>query len=264
MKSIVCMKQVPSSNQVRLHPVTKTIVRDGKSAVINPFDSAALEVAVQLKEQLGGEVTALSMGILDTQTLLQDAMSRGADGAVLLSDRNFAGADTLATSYTLSLGVAEIGDFDLILCGKMAVDGDTAQIGPELATQLHIPCVTDVTAILSAEPSTLTVERSMDGGHQVVCVNLPAVLTVVKEIQQPRLPSIASIQESLTQDVTVCTATALHADPTRIGLSGSPTQVVDTFLPKVERSCITLSGTVDDLCQQLETIIQEEVPHGAT
>lgn len=264
MRSIVCMKQVPSSNQVRLHPVTKTIVRDGKSSVINPFDSAALEVAVQLKAQLGGDVTALSMGILDTQTLLQDAISRGADSAVLLSDRGFAGADTLATSYTLSLGVAKIGDFDLILCGKMAVDGDTAQIGPELATQLHIPCVTDVTAIVSAEPSSITVRRTIDGGYQVVRVHLPAVLTVVKEIQQPRLPSIASIQESLTQSVTVCTAADLNADPLRIGLSGSPTQVVDTFLPTVTRSCITLAGSVDDLCQQLETIIKEDASHDAT
>ncbi len=257
MNIIVCMKQVPSSNEVQLHPITKTIIRDGKASVINPFDSSALEQAVQLKEQLGGTVTALSMGILDTKTLLQDGISRGADKAVLLSDRSFAGADTLATSYTLSLGVKQIGAFDLILCGKMAVDGDTAQIGPELAQTLGIPCVTDVVDVITATPTTLTVNRAIDGGHQVIAVTLPAVLTVAKEIQQPRLPSITSICQSLTQEVSVYTAEQIGAALTRTGLSGSPTQVVDTFLPQATAQCITFSGDVPTLCHNLHTLIQE-------
>lgn len=257
MNTIVCMKQVPSSNQVRMHPVTKTIVRDGKASVINPFDSSALEQAVQLKEQLGGTITALSMGILETQILLKDGLSRGADCAVLLSDRAFAGADTLATSYTLSLGVKEIGAFDLILCGKMAVDGDTAQIGPELAQTLGIPYVTDVVDVVEATDTAITVRRAIDGGHQVVQVQYPALLTVVKEIQQPRLPSIASIRHSLTQPVAVYTAQDVGADDTRIGLAGSPTQVVDTFIPQSKTQCIPLWGTVDNLCQQLKSLVQE-------
>ncbi len=261
MNIIVCMKQVPSSNEVRMDPVTKTIVRDGKASVINPFDSSALEQAVQLKEQLGGTITALSMGILETQVLLKDGMSRGADKAVLLSDRGFAGADTLATSYTLSLGVEEIqktiGAFDLIFCGKMAVDGDTAQIGPELAQVLGVPCVTDVVEVVEASDTVITVCRSVDGGSQVVQVGYPAVLTVVKEIQQPRLPSIASLKESLAKEVAVYTAQAVGADETRIGLNGSPTQVVETFLPAHTAQCVSLTGDMKALCAQVKTIIGE-------
>ncbi|WP_409969542.1 electron transfer flavoprotein subunit beta/FixA family protein [Bengtsoniella intestinalis] len=261
MNTIVCMKQVPSSNEVRMHPVTKTIVRDGNASVMNPFDSSALEQAVQLKQQRGGTITALSMGILQTQVLLKDAMSRGADKAVLLSDRGFAGADTLATSYTLSLGVKEIqkniGAFDLILCGKMAVDGDTAQIGPELAQVLGIPYVTDVVEIVEASDTAITVRRIIDGGTQVVRVAYPALLTVVKEIQQPRLPSIASLKASLAKEVAVFTADAVGADGTRIGLNGSPTQVVETFIPEHSTQCVALTGDVASLCGQLKTIVQE-------
>ena len=147
MKIIVCIKQVPSTNEVKLDPETKTIIRDGRQSVINPFDTYAMEEAVRLKEKLGGTVCALSMGIPAVERLLREAMSRGVDSALLLSDRAFAGADTLATAYTLSLGVRHLGDFDLILCGRMAIDGDTAQIGPELAEDLGIPQVTNVTAI---------------------------------------------------------------------------------------------------------------------
>lgn len=240
-----------------MHPVTKTIVRDGNASVMNPFDSSALEQAVELKEQLGGSVIALSMGILQTQVLLKDAMSRGADKAVLLSDRGFAGADTLATSYTLSLGVQEIGAFDLILCGKMAVDGDTAQIGPELAQVLGIPYVTDVVEVVNASDTAITVRRAIDGGTQVVRMKYPALLTVVKEIKQPRLPSIASLKESLAKEVAVYTADAVGADVTRIGLNGSPTQVVETFIPEHSAQCVTLTGDVASLCAQLKTMAQE-------
>ncbi|MEG2204797.1 MAG: electron transfer flavoprotein subunit beta/FixA family protein, partial [Oscillospiraceae bacterium] len=194
MKIIVCIKQVPSTNEVRLDPVTNTIIRDGRQSVTNPFDSYALEQAVELKEKMGGTVTVLSMGIPDTERLLRDAMSRGADAALLLSDRAFAGADTLATSYTLSLGVRKLGGADLILCGKMAVDGDTAQIGPELSEQLGIAHVTDVSEILSIEAGRITVRRLCDGGSQTLEVRLPALLTVLKDINMPRMPSIAGVR----------------------------------------------------------------------
>ena len=146
MRYVVCIKQVPSTNEVRLDPVTNTILRDGRQSVVNPFDAHAVEEGVRLKERFGGEVLAISMGIPAVEELLRDAVARGADRAVLLSDRAFAGADTLATSYTLAAGIRRAGTFDLILCGKMAVDGDTAQIGPELAEQLGIPHLTEVSA----------------------------------------------------------------------------------------------------------------------
>lgn len=256
MKIIVCMKQVPSSNEVRLHPVTKTIVRDGKQSVINPFDSSALELAVQIKERIGAQITALSMGIPQTETLLKDALSRGADNAVLLSDRAFAGADTLATSYTLSLGIKKIGGFDLIICGKMAVDGDTAQIGPELAQTLNIPHVTDITEVIFCNDKEIICRRAIDGGNQLVNISLPALITVVKEIQLPRLPSIKSIKDSKLLDVEILSAQSVFADTSKTGLEGSPTQVVDTFTPSNTTPCIEITGSLKEICLKLRNLSQ--------
>ena len=178
MNLIVCLKQVPATTEVRLDPVTKTILRDGRQSVTNPFDSHALELAVTLKERFGGTVSALTMGIPAAEGMLRDALGRGADRALLLSDRAFAGSDTLATAYALSLGVRRLGEADLILCGKMAVDGDTAQIGPELAEHLGIPHVCDVCEIKDAsETRLLCAERvrcGLDGSPtQVVRVYTP-------------------------------------------------------------------------------------------
>ena len=187
MKIIVCIKQVPSTNQVKLDPETKTIIRDGRQSVINPFDTYAIEEAVRLKEKLGGKVTALSMGIPATQRILREAMSQGVDEALLLSDRAFAGADTLATAYTLALGARHIGDFDLIVCGRMATDGDTAQIGPELAEDLGVPHVTNVSEILEASDTELLCRKVTDYGTQVVRMKLPGVITVAKDINMPQI-----------------------------------------------------------------------------
>ena len=189
MNMIVCVKQVPSSNEVRLDPVKKTIIRDSSNAVTNPFDVTAVEAAVRIREKAGGTVTVLSMGIPATERLLRDEIARGADRAVLLTDRAFAGADTLVTSYTLSLAVQKLEKPDLILCGKMATDGDTAQIGPELAQHLGIPCVTDVTGLCEVNEKDIICERNTDSGTEKVKVSLPAVITVVKALTQPRLPS---------------------------------------------------------------------------
>ncbi len=257
MNLIVCMKQVPSSNEVRMDPKTKTIIRDAKSAVLNPFDRSALEVAVQLKEQLGGHITALSMGIADTARLLEEAISCGADEAMLLSDRAFAGADTLATSYALSLGVKEIGNYHLILCGKMAVDGDTAQIGPELAETLGIPHITDVTQIVFASEKELIVSRKTDGGRQLVQVTLPALLTVVKEIAQPRLPSISSILRANKTPCTIRNAQNLSADTSRTGLAGSPTQVVKTFTPPPKKAGVRLSTEPAQAAREIAALFEE-------
>lgn len=242
MKIIVCIKQVPSTNEVRLDPVTNTILRDGRQSVTNPFDTYAVEQAVLLKEQLGGEVTALSMGIPATERLLRDAQSRGVDRSMLLSDRSFAGADTLATAYTLSLGVKRIGKFDLILCGKMAVDGDTAQIGPELAENLGIPHVTDVCQLLRVNEKEIICKKVTDDGHQILRVKLPALLTVVKDINMPRLPSIPGVLFGLSAPFEMLDAAQLKADPARIGLFGSPTQVVKTYTPQRLNEAVSLEG----------------------
>ena len=234
MNIIVCVKQVPSSNEVRLDPVRKTIIRDSSKAVANPFDVTAVEAAVQIREKRGGTVTALSMGIPATEKLLRDEIARGADKAVLLTDRAFAGADTLATSYTLSKAVNIMGGADLILCGKMATDGDTAQIGPELSAWLDMPCVTDVTEIKEVGDKYIICVRNTDAGTETVRAELPAVITVVKNLTVPRLPSVAGIRKSIKAEVKLIGAQELGADPSMTGLDGSPTQVIRTF-PQEEK-----------------------------
>lgn len=258
MRMVVCMKAVPSTNEVRMDPKTNTIVRDGRQSVVNPFDTAALEVALGLKERLGGTVRALSMGIPDTARLLRDAITRGADSATLLSDRAFAGADTLATSYALSLALGEGGERpDLVLCGKMAVDGDTAQIGPELAGIMGVPCVAGVSEVIDASEGSLVVRRDTDEGAEVVVVPLPAVITVTKDIATLRMPSIAGVRTGEAAEVEVLDAVAAGADRARCGLDGSPTQVVRSFVPERSNEAVELEGSVCEQAAGLLRVIEE-------
>lgn len=255
MRCVVCMKQVPSTNKVRLDPETNTIIRDGRQSVINPFDMYALEEAVRVKETASGSVTVISMGIPATERLLRDAISRGADRAVLLSDRAFAGSDTLATSYALSLGIKRIGGFDLIFCGKMAVDGDTAQIGPELAETLDIPHVTEVTRIIRYDEKSVTVKRSVENGEEVLKIQLPALLCVVKDINLPRMSSVAGIKYSLSAPLEILGAKDIGADEARTGLKGSPTQVVRTFTPARRAESVRITGSAAEQARGIADII---------
>ena len=257
MKIVVCIKQVPSANEVSMDPVTNTIVRDSRQSVTNPFDTYALEQAVQLKERLGGEVIVLSMGIPGTERLLRDAESRGADRAILLTDKDFAGADTLATSYTLALGIKQLGNVDLILCGKMAVDGDTAQIGPELAEQLGIPHATDVCELMEITPEHIVCRKNTDTGTKVMRIKLPALLTLSKDINLPRLPSIPGVLFGLTAPFEVKDAVTLGADPERIGLSGSPTQVVKTYVMQRRSEAQSVEGETAMQAEKIMKLIKE-------
>lgn len=240
-----------------MDPKTNTIIRDGRQSVANPFDTAALEVALVLKDELGGRVSVLSMGIPDTCRLLRDAIARGADDALLLSDRAFAGADTLATSYALSMGLDELGDADLVLCGKMAVDGDTAQIGPELGGILGVPCVTGVSEVLEASDHRVVVRHDTDEGTEVVEVPLPAVLTVTKDIATLRMPSIAGVRAAAGAEVRVLDAATLGADPACCGLAGSPTQVVRSFVSERSHEAATIAGTPTEQAAALLEVFEE-------
>lgn len=240
-----------------MDPKTNTIIRDGRQSVANPFDTAALEVALALKDELGGRVSVLSMGIPDTCRLLRDAIARGADDALLLSDRAFAGADTLATSYALSMGLDELGDADLVLCGKMAVDGDTAQIGPELGGILGVPCVTGVSEVLEASDHRVVVRHDTDEGTEVVEVPLPAVLTVTKDIATLRMPSIAGVRAAAGAEARVLDAATLGADPACCGLAGSPTQVVRSFVPERSHEAATIAGTPAEQAAALLEVFEE-------
>ena len=255
MKYIVCIKQVPSTNEVRLDPETHAIIRDGRQSVINPFDLYAVELAKRLKEKTGGTLTALSMGIPATERLLREAVSRGADDAVLLTDRAFAGSDTLATSYAVSLGVKAAGGADLILCGKMAVDGDTAQIGPELAETLGIHHVTDVCEVLDITEKDITVKKLTETGTVTLKVAFPAVITVVKDIVQPALPSIAGVRKSMDAPFKVFSAASADADTTRTGFAGSPTNVVRTFTPEGRTEAVPVAA--EDAAQFILDAVRE-------
>lgn len=262
MRIAVCVKAVPSSTEVKMDPKTNTIVRDGKQAVINPFDATALECALQAREALLAQgvdtaVNALSMGIPATADLLRDCIARGADAGILLSDRAFAGADTLATCYALTLGIGHMGNPDLIICGKMAVDGDTAQIGPELAGAFDIPCVTDVSEIREVASDHIVVVHVTDEGHDVVNVPLPAVITVGKDVAQLRMPSIAGVLAAEEASIEVLTAADAGADPTRCGLAGSPTQVVRSFVPERTHDCTFIDGDIDTQVHTLADLLEE-------
>jgi electron transfer flavoprotein beta subunit len=251
MKIIVCIKQVPDAKDVRLDPVTNTLARDGVQSVMNPYDRHALEEAVRLKEANGGSVTVLSMGPPQTEATLREAISCGADDAVLVSDRAFAGADTWATTYTLAKAIEKIGGFDLILCGKQAIDGDTAQVGPGLAERLDLPYVTCARKVIGQGARAIRVERLMDDGFDELEMDLPALLTVVKEINEPRIPSLKGKIRAKKAEITVYSAADIGAAPEAVGLRGSTTQVVRVFSPEARGARQMLTGPVDEQVKQL-------------
>ncbi len=258
MKIIVCIKQVPDAKDVRLDPETNTLAREGVQSIMNPFDQHALEEAVRLKEQHGGEVIAVTMGPPQAEEMLRLAISCGADKVVLVSDRAFAGADTWATSYTLENALKKIGDYDLILCGKQAIDGDTAQVGPGLATRLGIPFVTCVQKVREASENGLVMERMMDDGYDVVAVDYPVLVTVVKDINEPRVPSLKGKMKAKKAEIITFSAADIGADSTCIGLAGSPTKVVDVFPPQARGERAVLEGTIDE---QIDQLVDKLVPY---
>ncbi|HHD63514.1 MAG TPA: electron transfer flavoprotein subunit beta/FixA family protein [Desulfobulbaceae bacterium] len=251
MKIIVCIKQVPDAKDVRLDPKTNTMAREGVESIMNPFDRHALEEAVRLKEEHGGTVTVLSMGPPQAEDVLREAIACGADSGVLVSDRAFAGADTWATSYTLAKAIETIGDVDLILCGKQAIDGDTAQVGPGLASRMGKPYVTCVQKTREAGPDYIIVERMMDDGYDVVRLPLPALLTVVKDINEPRVPSLKGKMRAKKVKIQKLTAADIGAEEQCIGLAGSPTQVVQVFSPEPRGDREIFTGSVEEQVDQL-------------
>jgi electron transfer flavoprotein alpha/beta subunit len=231
---IVCIKQVPDTTEVKINPETGTLIREGVPSIVNPFDMYAIEEGLRLKEQFGGKVTIISMGPPQAKEALKEAVAMGADEAILLSDRAFAGSDTWATAYTLSQAIRKLGAFDVILCGKQAIDGDTGQVGPGIARQLNISQLTYVFKIRQLDPQahTVVVERLLEEGREVVETALPALLTVVKDINQPRYPTFLGIRRATKMEIPVWGAADLpEADAGRLGLKGSPTQVVKVFSP---------------------------------
>lgn len=253
MNILVCIKQVPDAKDVKLDPETNTLAREGVESIMNPFDRHALEEAVRIKEEHGGEVTALSMGPPQAEAVLREAISCGADHGVLVSDRGFAGADTWATSYTLAQAAKTLGEFDLILCGKQAIDGDTAQVGPGLAARMDIPYVTCVQKTRSLADNNVVVERMMDDGYDVLQVSLPALLTVVKDINDPRVASLKGKMKAKKAAIKTLSADDINAEKQYIGLAGSPTQVVNVFAPPPRGERTIFQGDIEEQVDQLVT-----------
>ena len=230
MNIVVCVKQVPDTAEVKINPETKTIIRQGLPNIVNPYDKHALEAAIQLKEKHGGKITVISMGPPQATEALKECIAMGADEAVLLSDRIFGGADALATSFTIAAGIRKIADFDLIICGKQAIDGDTAQVGPEVAEHLNIPQVT-YAAKLDVDGKTLKVSRELDEGYEIIETELPALVTVVKSINDPRLPTVRGTMKANRTEIPVWSAEDIEVNVEKIGFKGSPTQVRKIFAP---------------------------------
>jgi electron transfer flavoprotein beta subunit len=235
MNVVVCLKQVPGTTQVKIDPATNTLIRQGIENIINPFDTYAIEEGVRLRERFGGKVTAISMGPPQAETALREAVSLGADEGILLSDSAFAGADTWATSYTLSVALRKLGQYDLIVCGRQTLDGDTGQVGPQLAEMLAVPFLAYVSQIEEVADGGVRVRRMVEDGYEIIASPLPAVITVVKEINTPRLPSLRGIARSKSATIPVWDSKELNVEPDKVGLSGSFTRVVRVFSP--ERVC---------------------------
>jgi electron transfer flavoprotein beta subunit len=229
---VVCLKQVPGTTQVKIDPQTNTLIRQGIENIINPFDTYAIEEGVRLGERTGGKVTAISMGPPQAETALREAISLGADEGILLSDPTFAGADTWATSYTISAALRKLGQYDLVICGRQTLDGDTGHVGPQLAEMLALPFIAYVSQIEEIADGSLRVRRMVEDGYEVIESPLPAVVTVVKEINTPRLPSLRGIARSKSATIPVWGAKELNTDPGRVGLAGSFTQVIRIFSPQ--------------------------------
>lgn len=259
MNVIVCIKQVPGTTEIKIDPKTNTLVREGVKSIINPFDCYAVEEGVRLRERYGGKVTVITMGPPQAEEALRETISLGADEAVLLSDRAFAGSDTWATSYVLSRAAARIANYDLIICGKQTLDGDTAQVGPGVSEMLKIPFIAYVSKVEEIKDKYIRVQRMVEEGYEVIEATLPAVITVVKEINVPRLPSLRGTMRSKSAKILMWNAAEIGVEADKAGIPGSPTRVVKIFFPKREHKSEMLQGTLEEqvakLAEKLEKII---------
>ena len=256
MKIIVCIKQVPDTNEVKLDPKTGRLIRDGVPSIINHDDKNALEEAIALKDGRDDvTIAVVSMGPPQADVALREALAMGADGAILLSDRAFGGSDTWATSYIIAEAIKIVGDYDIIFCGRQAIDGDTAQVGPQIAEKLGIPQITYVQNF-KIEGDKVVCERALEDGYQVIETTMPCLLTAIKDLNEPRYPSVGGIFDAYEKEIKVWGLNEVPIDTTKAGLKGSPTNVFRTFTPEPKGAGMMLEGadkdTVKDLIARLQ------------
>jgi electron transfer flavoprotein beta subunit len=252
MKVVVCIKQVPGINtKVRIDPQTNYVIWEGEERILNPLDMYALEESVRIKEQHGGTIVVISMGSSQVEETLREAIALGVDETVLLTDPAFDGSDTLATSYILSKAIARLGQVDIVICGRQALDGDTGQVGPQLAEHLGLPFIAYVSQIEEIREGYMRVQRMVEEGHQAVEMPLPGVISVVKEINVPRLPSLRGLIQSKKAKIPVWNAKELGVNMNKVGLTGSPTRVIRLFSPQRASGGELLQGSPESQVDQL-------------
>ena len=257
MKIIVLVKQVPDSTEIRVDKVTGTLIRAGVPSIINPDDLAGVEAALQLKEKMGATVVAVSMGPGQAGDMLKELYARGVDECVLITDRKFGGADTCATSTTLAGALNKIG-YDLIIAGRQAIDGDTAQVGPQTAERLGIPQVTYVDEIIDLNDTTVTVKKSLEDSEEIIEAKLPCVLTTLSGMNEPRYMNCNYIVDSFSKELTIYTFDDLGIDESLVGLAGSPTKVHATFTKDVSAETETFDMPAADAAKLIAKTLKEK------
>ena len=256
MNIVVCLKQVPDTTVVKIDPKTGTLIRDGVPSIINPEDKHALEAALCLKEQQGGKVTVVSMGPPQAKDALREALCMGADEAILITDRAFGGADTLATSRTIAAAIKKL-DYDVIFGGRQAIDGDTAQVGPEIAEHLNLPQVTYVQQV-KVEEDGLIVNRALEDGYEIIKVQTPVLLTAIAELNTPRYMNVAKIFGTKDKEITIWTAADLDVNPEQIGLKGSPTKVKKSITKEAKGAGEVVKGTPQESVTHVLSKLKEK------
>lgn len=256
MNIIIPIKQVPETSNVKMDPETGTMVREGVESIVNPLDLYAIETGIQLKEEFGGKVTVLTMGPPNAAKALKEAISMGCDDGILISSMKFSGSDTWATSYVLSNAIRKIGNYDLILTGERATDGDTGQVGPGIASFLDVTLATYVSKITEIEGNKITVERLVEDGYETLKMILPSLLTVVKEISYPRLPTLRGKQRAKKAEIPGWDENAFDLETDKIGLKGSPTRVVKIEAPKVTRGGVIYNTEKDGAEKCVDELIK--------
>ena len=257
MRFLVCIKQVVDASKMEVDPATGRLKRNNANSIMNPLDLHALEAAFELREQTGGTVSVITMGPPQATYMLRECLAMGADEAYLLSDRVFGGADTCATSTTIAAGIRKVGDVDVIFAGRQAIDGDTAQVGPQVAQRLGLPVVTYVQDIQMGDGKAV-VQRQLEDGYEIIEVQTPCLLTAVKELNQPRYMSIGGIVDAYKKEITVWDHNAVELDPKDCGLNASPTQVFRSFTPPQKGKGEMLSGTIQEMSAVLVDKLREK------
>lgn len=258
MKILVCVKQVPDTTEVKIDKEKGTLIREGVPSILNPDDANALEEALKIKDKYKDvTVTVLSMGPPQADYMLRECLAMGADDAYLLSDRAFGGSDTWATSNTIVAGINKIGNFDIIFAGRQAIDGDTAQVGPQIAEKLSVSQVTYVQN-LKIQGNVVEVQRQLEDGYEIIEVNMPVLLTAVKELNEPRYMAVDKIFDAYKKEIKILSFNDINIDSSQVGLKASPTKVFKSFTPEPKGKGVMLEGTSKNKVEQLVIALKQK------